>query len=177
MEAQRRGERMGSLSGVNRVENVEYVERGGDRGPRPTVGAAVPCRPHGFNRVENVEGVSYLSHLSYLSRLSRTRQFSRAGPTARARAQPLTRPGVVLLPVLACPCAKPLRRNGDGVAPERLCRRAVPGGRTADLRDRVGVRREDASAHGRGRGEVPVGGHGGRAVQSGGVGSLSGITE
>ena len=48
---------MGSLSGVNRVENVEYVERGGDRGPRPTVGAAVPCRPHGFNRVENVEYV------------------------------------------------------------------------------------------------------------------------
>ena len=40
---------------INRVENVENVEWG-VRG-RPMVGAAVPCRPHGFGRgdQENVE--------------------------------------------------------------------------------------------------------------------------
>ena len=38
----------------NRVENVEDVEGGGRVSP-PMVGAAVPCRPHDINRVENVE--------------------------------------------------------------------------------------------------------------------------
>ena len=37
---------------INRVGNVENVERGGDREPPPTVGAAVPCRPHGTGRGE-----------------------------------------------------------------------------------------------------------------------------
>ena len=42
---------------INRVENVENVERGAVG--RPTVGAAVPCRPHDINRVENVEDVEW----------------------------------------------------------------------------------------------------------------------
>ena len=33
---------------INRVENVENVELG--TVGRPTVGAAVPCRPHGIGR-------------------------------------------------------------------------------------------------------------------------------
>ena len=33
---------------------------------RPTVGAAVPCRPHGFNRVENVEWGASLRGSAYL---------------------------------------------------------------------------------------------------------------
>ena len=29
---------------------------------RPTVGAAVPCRPHGINRVENVENGGWVAY-------------------------------------------------------------------------------------------------------------------
>ena len=40
----------------NRVENVENVEWGGV--DRPMVGAAVPCRPHGFGRGDRENGES-----------------------------------------------------------------------------------------------------------------------
>ena len=39
------------LDRINRMDRI-YGAVG-----RPTVGAAVPCRPHGVNRVENVEYV------------------------------------------------------------------------------------------------------------------------
>ena len=80
---------------INRVENVENVEWG-VRG-RPMVGAAVPCRPHGFGRgdQENVErgfrqdctGLGEMGHPGQLghlglSRMSRPSRSSRVASFA-----------------------------------------------------------------------------------------------